>query len=329
MKINKENMYIKTDELGLEEFGCFYSADVMECLREYIESIGNKSDVELSKKCITDSYDKSIRFSTFIEYIYSNLSDNASKEFFDEYSYKFGSLDNDDVESDIKYDLWSIMVREAKNKFSTELADYYNFINEVEIEYDKLDSKYDFYEKKESKRLEELEKNYAGDADEFDEFLEDDSEYMNSSVNKLLIENRQYSLREELSELRSDMDEYLFFWDSDEDNNELLNIIGEFAQGKSKQLLQSRKKSYKFNVLDYKQLISLIKEDGKLLPGTVVIVISDIERIAKKNGIILDGTDFDMLDYSFSSSTFDDYGYNYDIHENESDIANDIVKRYM
>ena len=221
------------------------------------------------------------------------------------------------------------MVRGVKDKFLTELVDYYNFIPKVSKEFNGLASKRDFYEAKELERLEELKKNYVGDPFEFYDFVEDDFEYIDFGANKFLIEDRQDSLRSELSELRRDMSDYLYFDDSAHESNPVLEVIDEFAQGKSKQLLQSRKKSYKFNALDYKQLISMIKKVGKLTPETVMIVISDIERIAKKNGIILDGTDFDMLDYSFSSSTFDDYGYNYDVHENESDIANDIVKRYM
>ena len=329
MKINKENMYIKTDELGLEEFGCFFESDFMECLREYIDSIGKKDDEEISQHCISGKMDDNIRLNSFIDYIYSNLNDKAAKDFFDAYSRKFSKYNDDYVEPFIACDLTLFMINGVKKMFLTELGDYYKFIPEVSNEYNKLSSKHDFYEKKESKRLEELKEKYVGDKDEFYDFVDDDEEYMNSCVNKLLIEDRQDSLRSELSELRRDMSDYLYFDDSAHESNPVLEVIDEFAQGKSKQLLQSRKKSYKFNALDYKQLISMIKKVGKLTPGTVMIVISDIERIAKKNGIILDGTDFDMLDYSFSSSVFDDYGYDYDIHENESDIANDIVKRYM
>lgn len=296
MKIYKENMYIKTDELGLEEFGCFFEADFMKCLREYIEFMSKKTDEDISKQCLSYKLDNGIRLNSFIDFIYSNLSDMAAKEFFDEYSHNFSELSDDYIESFINSNLKYLMVSEIKDKFLTELADYYTFISKVSKEYGKLSSKHDFYEKKESKRLEELKKNYDGEADDFYDLLDDDSEYINSGVNKLLIEDRQYSLGSELSELRKDMSEYLFFEDSVDTNNPVLDVINKFAESKSKQLLKSRRKIYQFNVLDYKQLIDMIKKAGKLTPGTVMIVISDIERIAKKNGIILDGCDFDFYE---------------------------------
>jgi len=327
MKVNNENMYIKTDELGLEDFGCFFESDFMMCLSEYIKSMSNKDDYEISKHCISNELEKDIRLNSFIGFIYHNLGDKVSKDFFDEYSYKFSGLDDDFIESLIKTSLHGFMVRGVKDKFLTELVDYYNFIPKVSKEFNGLASKRDFYEAKELERLEELKKNYVGDPFEFYDFVEDDFEYIDFGANKFLIEDRKCFLRKKLSELCRDMSEYLYFEESIDDTNPVLSVIDEFVEGKSKQLVQLRRQSYKFNVLDYKELISKIKCESKLIPGTVMIVISDIERIAKKNGIILDASDLEMLEEP--SFSLDFYTYDSDFHESETEIAKDIVKRYL
>ena len=116
-------MYIKTDELGLEEFGCFFESDFMECLREYIDSIGKKDDEEISQHCISGKMDDNIRLNSFIDYIYSNLNDKAAKDFFDAYSRKFSKYNDDYVEPFMACDLTLFMINGVKKMFLTELGD--------------------------------------------------------------------------------------------------------------------------------------------------------------------------------------------------------------
>lgn len=323
MKKKKKNLSMEFDELGLVSFKCNCELDFVGCLKKYIDSVEKMGIKNFSKNYLSSHFKDDIRFATFVEYIYSNLSDKASIDFFNEYGNDF-SMSFKEIGDLINHDLSKRMIIDVKNVFLTDLSDYYKFLDDVSKECVGLKSKYIFYKQKEEKRLERLKNNYSGDKKDFGKYVNSDLEYINSFVTALNIQDRQYSLGEELCELRRNINEYLYFDDSIDEHNTILSIIDEFAEGKAQQLVQSQRKSYKFNILDYKKLIDLLKTKSRLVPATLMVVISDIERIAKKNGIVLDISAFEILGDSISS-IFDDYDNDY----KKLKVSNDFVKRYI
>lgn len=282
MKVNKKNIFLETDDLGLVGYFCDFESDFYKCLREYLDSFDKKDDSEITKKVGIDRYDYNIRFGSFFNYIYNKSDERVLKEFFDDYGYKISNFDKD-VIIDLVYQSLDSYLRTKLNKFfRIELRPYISFRDDLISRFDELLLNYDIIKDGINCRFAKLQKDFDSSDEVFSDRLDDDDEYNDLWNKKIDIENRVNSFRSDIFSFVKMFDSFLYLEDDD-----FNKIVHDYAWMRANKYCNMRMNSYKYNEYDYVLLIDCVKKFTYLMPGTVSIVISEIERVAREDGISL------------------------------------------
>lgn len=282
MKINRKNICLETDDLGLVGYSCVFESDFYKCLRNYLQSFDKKSDDDITKTVGIDRYDYKIRLGSFFNYIYNKSNDRVLNEFFDDYGYKISDFDKDVIIDLVYQSLDSYLRTKINKKFRVELRPYINFRDNLISKFDELLFSYDVIQTGINHRFTKLQKNYDLVDIEFSDILDDDFEYNDLWDKKINVENRIDSFRNDIFDFIKRFDSFLYLED-----DEINKIVRDYASMRANQYCNSKMNSYRFNEYDYVFLINCVKKFNYLMPGTVSIVISEIERIAKAEGIDL------------------------------------------
>ena len=280
MKVNNEHMSIEKDELGLKDFTYSFYQDFYGCLDEFINSADNITIEQLSDIVGFDRIEKKVRTKCLLEFIYNSTKDRTVKEFIDAYWYKLCFTSNQNIKEFLNDEIHDHFSFKLKSKFSSDMKPYIAFSNEIVRGYNKLRSDKEDYDKKTSERYSELKKSFIGDLDDIDDYIDNDSDYCKYMNNMLELDERVESLKIYVSDMREELNSYLSL---DEEYVEM--CFNKLVSSKVNEFFNSKCVVKKFNKSDLIRLIKQIRKFAGEIPGTVSIVVSEIERIAQQHGL--------------------------------------------
>jgi hypothetical protein len=157
---------------------------------------------------------------------------------------------------------------------------YIDFCAEIKKEYNKLCPDKERYDRMVSERYSELKKEFNGDLDDFDDYVDEDSKYCKYMDNMIELDERVESLDDYVSGMIIELDSYLSL---EEDYVE--DCFNKLVSSKVDEFFKSKCVVKRFNRSDLIRLIKTIKKFADEIPGTVSIVVSEIERIACEHGL--------------------------------------------
>lgn len=291
MAIDKNDMVMKEDELGLVDFECYFENNFEDCLDKYVESINAEKIKEIS-----NNLNQQIATNVFVEYIHHNLKDRVAIEFFENIIFKNLNIILYNIMNVIENNLFSFFTKEVKELFMSKFSEYLRFMGKVKFSLIRLENNFSLYEKKAYDRYIELEKKYGIDNDKFHDKLDEDEDYNVFSSKQIEIRHRLDTLGDMVNCTSRELDDYFFFDERDVEfhyninNNNKDNInnkIERLARETSKQIYELYFNITRFEFDNYINLIQFINGFSDLNPETVGIIISEIENIAKNNGVDL------------------------------------------
>jgi len=293
MAIDKNDMVMKEDELGLVDFECYFENNFEDCLDKYVESINAEKIKEIS-----NNLNQQIATKVFVEYIHHNLKDRVAIEFFENIIFKNLNIILYNIMNVIENNLFSFFTKEVKELFMSKFSEYLRFMGKVKFSLIRLENNFSLYEKKAYDRYIELEKKYGIDNDKFHDKLDEDEDYNVFSSKQIEIRHRLDTLGDMVNCTSRELDDYFFFDERDvefhyninnnnNNKNNINNKIERLARETSKQIYELYFNITRFEFDNYINLIQFINGFSDLNPETVGIIISEIENIAKNNGVDL------------------------------------------
>jgi len=293
MAIDKNDMVMKEDELGLVDFECYFENNFEDCLDKYVESINAEKIKEIS-----NNLNQQIATKVFVEYIHHNLKDRVAIEFFENIIFKNLNIILYNIMNVIENNLFSFFTKEVKELFMSKFSEYLRFMGKVKFSLIRLENNFSLYEKKAYDRYIELEKKYGIDNDKFHDKLDEDEDYNVFSSKQIEIRHRLDTLGDMVNCPSRELDDYFFFDERDvefhyninnnnNNKNNINNKIERLARETSKQIYELYFNITRFEFDNYINLIQFINGFSDLNPETVGIIISEIENIAKNNGVDL------------------------------------------
>jgi len=198
----------------------------------------------------------------------------------------------------IENNLFSFFTKEVKELFMSKFSEYLRFMGKVKFSLIRLENNFSLYEKKAYDRYIELEKKYGIDNDKFHDKLDEDEDYNVFSSKQIEIRHRLDTLGDMVNCTSRELDDYFFFDERDvefhyninnnnNNKNNINNKIERLARETSKQIYELYFNITRFEFDNYINLIQFINGFSDLNPETVGIIISEIENIAKNNGVDL------------------------------------------
>lgn len=280
MEVNNKHMSIEKDELGLKDFSYSFDQDFYGCLEEFIESADKITIEQLSGIIGFDKIEKKVRTKCLLDFIYKSTNDIAVKEFIDAYWYKLCSTNDEEIKDFVNCGIYDHFSFNLKQKFSSDMKPYIDFCAKIKKEYNKLCPDKERYDRMVSERYSELKKEFNGDLDDFDDYVDEDSKYCKYMDNMIELDERVESLDDYVSGMIIELNSYLSL-----EEEYVEDCFNKLVSSKVDEFFNSKCVVKRFNRNDLIRLIKAIKKFAGELPGTVSIVVSEIERIAQQHGL--------------------------------------------
>ena len=281
----EKQQYIKTDDLGLIKFYSPYKQAFLTCIRDSIKELEDINYEDLKKQVNLEKIEKHIKIGMLLEKIYKETNDTITKEFIENWENKITKYNAKNIKKAFAKILVQYIEKKLSGKFEENLKDYLTFKDELIIKYNELENNLKIRDAK----IKDQEKIAKQNNKEISlaELLEDDLGYIRAWNEKIMLENRIYTINKEVKETTQEIESYYYL-----ENKEEKEIINEFVKRKVEQIYNGKTKEYKFKKSDYELLIDQIKGLSNLMPATITLVSSEIKDIAKKQGITIEKIEY-------------------------------------
>ena len=276
----EKQSYIKSDELGLIKFYSAHKQEFLKCIKEFIKQEENINYADLRKNAKLEKIEKDIEISILLEEIYKKTNDTITKEFIENWGHKITKYNEKSIKKTFERILLNYIKRNISKLFEKDLNNYMEFKEELINKFNELEKNLKIRDERiKEKEKQEKQKNTKKS---LSELLEDDLEYIKLWNEKIIIENRIYTMNKKVKETTQEIESYYYL-----ENNEEKQIINEFIKIKVEQIYNGKVKGHKFTKEDYEQLIETMKEYSNLMPATITLVSSEIKDLAKNQGITI------------------------------------------